>query len=196
MAWSVLKGQLVVSTVARRGPVSLSVCLRWLPAWLPKIYLASLMDGARIWEDIVCLPPLTTPTASPRSHVARGCRHRTFISRPPVTSRFLPQPRIGSWVGVARPGDGVAFLPPAGQIGVVAADQLEMISTDPRVMHGHPVIAGTRVRVSVILDCLAADMTAEEITAEYPAVTVAGVRAAAYGAARAHEELLPLPQSR
>jgi uncharacterized protein (DUF433 family) len=40
------------------------------------------------------------------------------------------------------------------------------------------VIAGTRVPVSVILDCLAAGMTAEEITSEYPMVTVAGVRAA------------------
>ena len=40
--------------------------------------------------------------------------------------------------------------------------------------------------VSVILDCLAAGMTAKGITAEYPTVTVAGVRAAgAYGAALA-----------
>jgi uncharacterized protein (DUF433 family) len=79
----------------------------------------------------------------------------------------------------------------------VTADQLEMISTDPRVMHGQAVIAGTRVPVSVILDCLAAGMTVEEIIAEYPTVTVAGVRAAAaYGAALAREELLPLPQSR
>jgi uncharacterized protein (DUF433 family) len=78
----------------------------------------------------------------------------------------------------------------------VTADQLEMISTDPGVMHGQAVIAGTRVPVSVILDCLAAGMTVEEITAEYPAVTVKGVRAAAaYGAALAREELLPLPQS-
>lgn len=51
--------------------------------------------------------------------------------------------------------------------------------------------------VSVILDYLAAGMAAEEITAEYPVVTIAGVRAAAaYGAALAREELLPLPQSR
>jgi uncharacterized protein (DUF433 family) len=69
---------------------------------------------------------------------------------------------------------------------MVTTDQLEMISTDPRVMHGQAVIAGTRVPVSVILDCLAAGMTAEEITAEYPTVSVAGVRAAAaYGAALA-----------
>jgi uncharacterized protein (DUF433 family) len=57
-----------------------------------------------------------------------------------------------------------------------------MISNDPRVMHGQAVIAGTGVPVSVILDCPAAGMAAEEITAEYPTVTVAGVRAAvAYG---------------
>ena len=53
-------------------------------------------------------------------------------------------------------------------------------------MHGQAVIAGTRVPVSVILDCLAADMMAKEIISEYPTVTVAGVRAAtAYGAALA-----------
>jgi uncharacterized protein (DUF433 family) len=69
-----------------------------------------------------------------------------------------------------------------------------MISTDPQVMHGQAVLAGTRVPVSVILDCLAAGMTAEQIIAEYPAVTVAGIRAAAaYGAALAREELLPVP---
>jgi uncharacterized protein (DUF433 family) len=72
-----------------------------------------------------------------------------------------------------------------------------MISTDPQVMHGQAVLAGTRVPVSVILDCLAAGMTAEQIIAEYPAVTVAGIRAAAaHGAALAREELLPLPHAR
>jgi uncharacterized protein (DUF433 family) len=79
----------------------------------------------------------------------------------------------------------------------VTAEQLELISTDPRVMHGQAVIAGSRVPVSVVLDCLAAGMTSEEITAEYPTVTAAGVRAAAaYGAALAREDLLPLPQTR
>jgi uncharacterized protein (DUF433 family) len=72
-----------------------------------------------------------------------------------------------------------------------------MISSDPQVMHGQAVIAGTRVPVSVVLDCLAAGMNAEEITAQYPSVTAAGVRAAAaYGAALAREELLPIPQTR
>ena len=79
----------------------------------------------------------------------------------------------------------------------MTAEQLELISTDPRVMHGQAVIAGTRVPVSVVLDCLAAGMTSEEITAEYPTVTAARVRAAAaYGAALAREDLLPLPQTR
>jgi hypothetical protein len=46
-------------------------------------------------------------------------------------------------------------------------------------------------------EVLAAGMTAEQITAEYPTVTAEGVRAAAaYGAALACEELLPLPQQR
>ena len=73
---------------------------------------------------------------------------------------------------------------------------MQLISADPLVMHGQAVIAGTRVPVSVILDCLAAGMTADDITAEYPVVTVAGLRAAAaYGAALAREELLPIPQS-
>jgi uncharacterized protein (DUF433 family) len=78
----------------------------------------------------------------------------------------------------------------------VTSEQLQMISADPAVMHGQAVIAGTRVPVSVILDCLATGMTGEEITAEYPTVSAAGVRAAAaYGAALAREELLPVPQS-
>jgi uncharacterized protein (DUF433 family) len=92
---------------------------------------------------------------------------------------------------------GFAFPVLGGQTESVTSEQLEMISSDPRVMHGQAVIAGTRVPVSVILDCLAAGMTAEEITAEYPAVNTAGVRAAAaYGAALAREELLPIPQAR
>jgi uncharacterized protein (DUF433 family) len=94
-------------------------------------------------------------------------------------------------------GNGFAFLALTRQTETVTSEQLEMIAADPRVMHGQAVIAGTRVPVSVILDCLAAGMTAEEITTEYPVVTTVGVRAAAaYGAALAREELLPIPQTR
>jgi uncharacterized protein (DUF433 family) len=85
----------------------------------------------------------------------------------------------------------------ARQTETVTSEQMAMISAASAVMHGQAVIAGTRVPVSVILDCIAAGMTTEQITAEYPTVTAAGVRAAAaYGAALAREELLPIPQSR
>jgi uncharacterized protein (DUF433 family) len=64
-------------------------------------------------------------------------------------------------------------------------------------MYGQAVITGTRAPVSAILDCIAVGLTTEQITAEYPTLTAAGVRAAAaYGAALAREELLPIPQSR
>lgn len=81
--------------------------------------------------------------------------------------------------------------------GGVTSEQLEMISTDPAVMHGQAVIAGTRVPVSVLLDCLAAGMSVTEIVAEYPSVTAAGVHAAAaYGAMLARDELVPLNPAR
>lgn len=119
------------------------------------------------------------------------------LSRVSTPRRFREcRYRAGPGSGPCRsgPGNGFAFPPSARHTVVVTTDQLEMISADPQVMHGQAVIAGTRVPVSVILDCLAAGMTAEEITSEYPTVTVAGVRAAAaYGAALAREELLPLP---
>jgi uncharacterized protein (DUF433 family) len=71
---------------------------------------------------------------------------------------------------------------------------LKLIASDPSVMHGQVVVAGTRVPVSVILDCLAAGMSASEIVVEYPSLTAEGVRAAAaYGAVLAREELVPLP---
>jgi uncharacterized protein (DUF433 family) len=84
----------------------------------------------------------------------------------------------------------------AGQTVTGTSGQRDMICADPRVMHGQAVIAGTRVPVSVILDCLAMGMRAEEIVAGYLTVTAAGVAAAAaYGAALAREELLPIPRS-
>ena len=78
----------------------------------------------------------------------------------------------------------------------MTAEQMELISTDPRVMHGQAVLSGTRVPVSVILDCLAAGMTAEEIITEYPVVTATGIpAAAAYGAALARGELPRVPHA-
>jgi uncharacterized protein (DUF433 family) len=38
----------------------------------------------------------------------------------------------------------------------VTTDQMALISADPQVMRRQAIIAGTRVPVSVILDCMAA----------------------------------------
>ncbi|MGQ0742800.1 MAG: DUF433 domain-containing protein [Acidimicrobiales bacterium] len=67
--------------------------------------------------------------------------------------------------------------------------QRELIVRDPRVCHGQAVVKGTRVMVSVILDALAAGMAEDFILAEYPSLTVDGIRAAAaYGAELARDE--------
>jgi uncharacterized protein (DUF433 family) len=69
-----------------------------------------------------------------------------------------------------------------GHTGRMSSDRLGLITTDPAVLSGQAVIAGTRVPVSVVLDCLAAGMSPEEVVAEYPTLTLEGVQAAAaYG---------------
>ena len=70
---------------------------------------------------------------------------------------------------------------------------LDLISVDPNVCHGQACVKGTRIMVSVILDCLAVGLTEQDILADYPTLTVDGIRAAAaYGAVLAREEVLPL----
>lgn len=44
---------------------------------------------------------------------------------------------------------------------------LSRISIDPNICHGQACIKGTRIMVSVILDCLAAGMSEQEILEEY-----------------------------
>lgn len=71
--------------------------------------------------------------------------------------------------------------------------QLDLVASDPQVLGGQAVLAGTRVPVSVVLDCLAAGMTVAEIVTQYPSVTEPGIRAAAaYGALLARDELVPI----
>jgi uncharacterized protein (DUF433 family) len=75
----------------------------------------------------------------------------------------------------------------------MTTEQLALIVTDPDVLHGQVHIKGTRIPVSVVLDCLAAGMTEAEILVEYPTLSVDGIRAAAaYGALLARDEVLPL----
>ena len=65
---------------------------------------------------------------------------------------------------------------------------LDAIATDPMVCHGQATIRGTRIPVSVILDCLAAGMATAEIVEQYPTLTDRAVlAAAAYGAVLARD---------
>lgn len=69
----------------------------------------------------------------------------------------------------------------------------DLIAVDPAILHGQAHIRGTRVPVSVVLDCVASGMTDNEILEEYPTLSLEGIRAAAgYGAALAREDVFPL----
>jgi uncharacterized protein (DUF433 family) len=60
-----------------------------------------------------------------------------------------------------------------------------MISSDPRIMMGKPVVTGTRITVELILDKLAAGETVEQILSEHPRLTAESIRAAIAFAAKA-----------
>jgi uncharacterized protein (DUF433 family) len=51
------------------------------------------------------------------------------------------------------------------------------ISVDPAICGGRPVVAGTRLRVTDVLDMLASGASEAEIVADYPYVSAADVRA-------------------
>ncbi len=53
-----------------------------------------------------------------------------------------------------------------------------MIVSDPSVMMGKPVVAGTRITVEEILEKLAAGETFEQILAAHPRLTQEAIRAA------------------
>lgn len=72
-------------------------------------------------------------------------------------------------------------------------DLLERISLDPEVRSGKPVIRGTRIAVSDILEYLAGGMSSEEILTDFPDLAEDDIRAAlAFAAAR---ERRPFPTS-
>jgi uncharacterized protein (DUF433 family) len=71
-----------------------------------------------------------------------------------------------------------------------ARDWRRHISVDPVVCHGRACIKGTRIPVAVVLDNLAAGLSAEEIVASHPPLRLDGVRAAiAYAAELARERI-------
>ncbi len=59
----------------------------------------------------------------------------------------------------------------------------ERVLSDPAIMMGKPVIAGTRITVESILERLAAGERVEQILCAHPRLTAEGLRAAfAYAA--------------
>jgi uncharacterized protein (DUF433 family) len=82
---------------------------------------------------------------------------------------------------------------PRYTLPLMTDQELELIAVDPEILHAQAHIRGTRVPVSLVLGCLAEGMTEVEILEEYPTLSVEGIRAAAaYGAALATEDVLPL----
>ena len=71
------------------------------------------------------------------------------------------------------------------------------ISIDPKVCFGKPCIRGTRIWVSLIVDNLAAGISAEEILAAYPSLKKEDIKAAlTYAAELTHDRYVPLvPES-
>ncbi len=64
-------------------------------------------------------------------------------------------------------------------------DYRERIVCDPNIRFGKPTVRGTRITVGDVLSYLAAGMTEEELTAEFPSLAREDMRAClAYAAER------------
>lgn len=59
-----------------------------------------------------------------------------------------------------------------------------IITSDPQVLMGKPVVAGTRISVELILEKLGAGESAEDIIGAHPNLTQEGIRAALNYAAK------------
>ena len=78
----------------------------------------------------------------------------------------------------------------------MTSDWRKRISVDPTVCHGKPCIHGTRIFISVILDNLAAGVSADEILESYPSLKREDIMAAlAYAAELAHERTVYLGET-
>ena len=60
----------------------------------------------------------------------------------------------------------------------------ELIQSDPAMMMGKPVVAGTRITVELILEKLGAGETVEHLLQAHPRLTREGIQAALAFAAR------------
>jgi len=72
----------------------------------------------------------------------------------------------------------------------------DIIQSDPSVMMGKPVIAGTRITVELIVEKLAAGETVEQILEAHPRLTREAIQAALAFAAEAlrADVVYPLPE--
>lgn len=70
---------------------------------------------------------------------------------------------------------------------------LARIVIDPRIRNGKPVIRGTRITVTDILEYLAGGMSEEEILADFPDLTAEDIRAALAFAAQRERRLFSMP---
>ncbi len=61
----------------------------------------------------------------------------------------------------------------------------QIITSDPKVMMGKPVISGTRITVELILEKLAAGETQDQLLDAHPRLTREGIQAALGFAAQA-----------
>ena len=75
------------------------------------------------------------------------------------------------------------------------AKLLSRIRTDPRVLTGKPVIAGTRIAVDFILKLLVQGMEREDILREHPRLRAEDIQAALLYAEKVleSESVFPLP---
>lgn len=73
----------------------------------------------------------------------------------------------------------------------------ELIQSNPSIMMGKPVVAGTRITVELILEKLAAGETMEQILEAHPRLTREAIQAALAFAARAlrADVVYPLQQT-
>ncbi|MCI1749353.1 MAG: DUF433 domain-containing protein [Acidipropionibacterium sp.] len=68
---------------------------------------------------------------------------------------------------------------------------LERITVDPAVVHGRPVVRGTRMRVADVLQLLAHGATESEVLEDYPYLTADDVKACLeYAAVQADHAIL------
>jgi uncharacterized protein (DUF433 family) len=72
-------------------------------------------------------------------------------------------------------------------------DYTQIITIDPAKRSGQPIIRGTRMTVTDVLEYLAGGMTPEEIVAEFPNLTLDDIRACLAFAADQERRMATLP---